>query len=164
MMNVLEMIQSLAVEIKDLKAAKDSKQKIIDKYEKELGPLKLEVQDISDTLGNLEMAYESLMLTTEPPKTNVNTVHEEETAPYVVKEDVPEQKFTNEGMLIGTTTRKTRKGVLKKDAQGNVVAQYKSLAEAARDNNFDPSSLRNIILKISKDKQIRMRGVYYVYD
>ena len=164
MMNVLDMIQSLETEIGDLTTKLTDKQRIIDKYERELGPLKQEVIDIKDTLDNLQMAYDSLNLVTLPPKSDANVVHEGENAAAKAEDRDPLQ-FTESGMLIGDPVRRnTRpKGVHKMDAWDNLIGQYRSVNEAARENHFDASSLRNLILKVSKEKQIRMNGCYYVY-
>lgn len=164
MLNILEMIHSLEVEIKDLKVTLNEKQARIDKYERELGPLRQEVTDINDTLSGLQMALDSLNMVTVEPKTDINAVHDD--PPVQQHEESEPLKFTNEGMLIGDPVRRSTKpkGVIKKDAYGNIIAQYRSVNEAARDNNFDSSSLRNIILKISREKQIRQRGCYYVYS
>lgn len=164
LMNVLDMIKSLETEINDLTIKLNDKQRIIDKYERELGPLKQEVSDIKDTLDNLQMAYDSLNLVTLPPQTDVNVVHEGENI-ATESEDRGQLQFTDSGMLIGNPARKSTrpKGVHKMDAWDNLIGQYRSVNEAARENHFDSSSLRNLILKVSKEKQIRMNGCYYVY-
>ena len=164
MLNVLEMVDSLKVEIEDLKNKQETKQRIIDKYERELIPLKQEVSDITETLSGLQMALDSLDLVCNTiPKTNVNAIHDGE-LPKEESASSAALKFTDDGMLIGDpVNHRKAKSVLKKDPRGTVVREYRSINEAARDNNFDPSSLRNVILKVSKDKQIRQRGCYYVY-
>ena len=165
MINVLEMINSLESEIQDLTQKHNDKQRIIDKYERELVPLKQEVKDISDTLTSLQMALDSLNLVCSDVKSDANTVHEDELPVNPVNISPDPLTYTDEGMIVGNPTRRSTKpkGVYKKDPSGNILAEYRSVSEAARDNRFDPSSMRNVILKVSKDKQIRQRGVYYVY-